>query len=138
MERFDGAKAALLLGPQLVVMRRDDLGHIPWPGAVDLPGGGREGGETPEECAVREVAEELTLVLPPDRFHWRRAYGPVLPGQSRTWLLAARITAGEVGRIRLGSEGQGWWLESAEAFLARADAVTHLQDRLRDYLADTA
>lgn len=138
MERFDGAKAALLLGPQLVVMRRDDVDHIPWPGAVDLPGGGREGVETPEECVVREVAEELTLVLSPDRFHWRRAYGAVLPGQSRTWLLAARITTDEAASIRLGPEGQGWWLESAAAFLARSDAVTHLQLRFRDYLTEVS
>lgn len=136
MERFDGAKAALLVGSQLVVMRRDEFGHIPWPGAVDLPGGGREGAETPEACAVREVAEELTLVLSPDRFHWRRAYPSAPPGRSWAWFLVGRITEGEAGRIRLGLEGQGWWLESPAAFLARADAVRPLQTRLRDYLAE--
>lgn len=32
-----------------------------------LPGGGREGGETPEECVVREVGEETHLTITVER-----------------------------------------------------------------------
>lgn len=130
---FHGAKLALFCGSDLIVMRRDDKPGIPWPGAIDFPGGGAEPGETPEACALRELREELSLALPVARIHWRRAYraeGHIV------WFLAADISARERDTIRLGDEGQGWWSESIATFLARDDAVVHLQTRLRDYLAE--
>ena len=36
---FSGAKLALFLGPDLLVILRDDRPDIPWPGRWDLPGG---------------------------------------------------------------------------------------------------
>ncbi|WP_162869177.1 NUDIX domain-containing protein, partial [Escherichia coli] len=44
---FGGAKIALLCDGRLLVYQRDDKPGIPWPGMWDLPGGGRENGETP-------------------------------------------------------------------------------------------
>ena len=46
---FVGAKLALFLGEELLVIRRDDRPDIPWPDFLDFPGGGREGDEG---CAV--------------------------------------------------------------------------------------
>ena len=54
---FEGAKIALYLGDRLVVIQRDDRPDIPFPGFWDLPGGGREAGETPFECVRRECGE---------------------------------------------------------------------------------
>ena len=42
---FSGAKLALFLGADLLVIRRDMRPDIPFPGHWDLPGGGREGEE---------------------------------------------------------------------------------------------
>ena len=80
-EAFSGAKIALVCGRRLVTYRRDAKPSIPWPGLWDLPGGGREGAETPAECALREAQEEFGLVLAPDRVHWRRAYPGALAAQ---------------------------------------------------------
>ena len=55
---FSGAKLALFLGADLLVIKRDDRPDIPYPGYWDLPGGGREGDETPQACALRETYEE--------------------------------------------------------------------------------
>lgn len=134
---FSGAKAALLCGTGLVVLRRDDVTSIPFPGQIDLPGGGRDPGETPSACAVREIREEVSLVLPKTRFHWARRY-PRADGQAGySWFLAAQISEAEAQEIAIGDEGQACWLMEVEAFLRDPDAIDHLQARLRDYLAAT-
>lgn len=132
---FRGAKAALLRGSRLVVLRRDDVATIPYPGMIDLPGGGREGEESPETCAAREILEKTGLRIDPVRFRWVRAYhGP----RGCAWFFAARITGGEARGLRLGAEGQAIWLMEAFAFLSAPDAVPHLRDRLRHALAGGA
>ncbi len=133
-EAFMGAKIALVCGTELVAYRRDDSPAIPWPGLWDLPGGGREGAETPAGCALREVEEEFGLTLAPERVHWCRRYPGMLdPGRS-SYFLAAEISQAEVAAIRFGEEGQYWQMMSIEDFLALPDAITHLQERLSDYL----
>lgn len=132
---FSGAKIALICGQRLVAYQRDVKPTIPWPGLWDLPGGGREGGETPEACALREVREEFGIVLTPDRVHWRRRYPGALDGQRASYFLAAAIGETEIATIRFGDEGQCWRMMSFEEFLAHPEAVAHLQLRFGDYLA---
>ncbi len=138
MERdaFSGAKIALVCGRELVAYRRDDIPVIPWPGLWDLPGGGREGAETPAECALRETREEFGLALAPQRIHWCRRYPGMLDPQRSSYFLAAEISAAEVAAIRFGEEGQYWQMMSIETFLALPDAICHLQTRLADYLVE--
>lgn len=47
---FSGAKIALLKDDQILSILRDDIPTIPFPNTWDLPGGGREGEETPFDC----------------------------------------------------------------------------------------
>ncbi len=132
---FSGAKIALLCEARLVVYRRDDKPSIPWPGLWDLPGGGREGDETPAACALREVEEEFGLALAPTRITWCRSYPSLtVPGQL-AYFFAAPITEAETAAIRFGDEGQYWTMMTCADFLARESVLPQLQDRLRDYLA---
>lgn len=48
-------------GNLLVVRRSASL--VSYPGHWCFPGGRAEGDETPEQCAVREVSEEVSLVI---------------------------------------------------------------------------
>jgi hypothetical protein len=50
MTDFVGCKAALFCGDALLTYLRDDKPGLPWAAKWDLPGGGREGSETPEAC----------------------------------------------------------------------------------------
>ncbi|MDM8167214.1 NUDIX hydrolase [Roseovarius sp.] len=128
---FDGAKTILLLGGQLAVIRRDDIDGIAYPGQLDLPGGGREGVEGPEDCALRELREELGLRLSPTEISWRRFY--TIP--IRAWFFAAALPAERAAEVRFGNEGQGWFLMPPEDFAASAEAVPHFRPRVLEGVA---
>ncbi len=128
---FLGAKLALFLGDQLLVIRRDDRADIPFPNHLDLPGGGREGAETPEACVLRETREEVGLVLTKDALVWGRRY--VRP-RGTAWFFAAHLGAESAGRVRFGDEEQGWSLMPPKAYTEHAEAVPHFRDHVADYL----
>lgn len=48
---------------QVLLFLRDDIPEIPFPNMWDVPGGHLEPGETPENCIVREMREEIDLQL---------------------------------------------------------------------------
>ncbi|MEL6643837.1 MAG: NUDIX hydrolase [Pseudomonadota bacterium] len=134
MSAFTGAKIALVLGDQLVTYLRDDIPSIPYPGWWDLPGGAREGDESPEDCALRETEEEFGLRLPPSRIIWKRHYPSMFVPGSDGYFFAAPITEDEVASIRFGDEGQWWRMMGHAEFLAHEGAVPFLRDRFREYL----
>ena len=47
---FTGVKVVLFVEKSILVVLRDNKPDIPWPNMWELPGGGREGIETPLEC----------------------------------------------------------------------------------------
>ncbi|MBU0986490.1 MAG: NUDIX hydrolase [Proteobacteria bacterium] len=48
---------------QVLLFLRDDKPGIPYPNMWDIPGGHVEEGESPEQCIVREMKEEMDLDL---------------------------------------------------------------------------
>lgn len=126
---LSGAKLALFCDGEILTMQRDDRPDIPWPGLWDLPGGGAEPGEDAPTCALRELHEELGLILPPARLIWQ-ARLPALrqPGHVGV-IFGGHITRPEVAQIRLGGEGQGWAMMPVAAFLAHPCAIPALQTR---------
>ncbi|MEY4696398.1 MAG: hypothetical protein RIT14_826 [Pseudomonadota bacterium] len=127
---FVGAKAALFHGGRVLTLLRDDIPGLPWPGWWDLPGGGREAGESPEACLLREVEEEFGLALPLARLVWRRELPSMtVPGRPSVFF-AARIEAAEIAAIRFGSEGQGWQMMPVADFLAHDRAIPEMQRRV--------
>ena len=48
---------------QILLFLRDDIPEIPYPNMWDIPGGHVEKNETPEQCIVREMKEEMDLDL---------------------------------------------------------------------------
>jgi 8-oxo-dGTP diphosphatase len=131
---FHGAKLMLFAGPRLLVIRRDAIPTIPWPGMLDFPGGGREGDETPEACVLRETREELGLQVPADRLvlaHVRHS------DRGEGWYFAVHLPAAITGAVVFGDEGAGWQAIAPEVYVAAQDAIPHCRAILAAYLAQT-
>jgi len=132
---FHGAKLALFIGEGLLVYLRDDDPGIPWPAFWDLPGGGREGTESPVECVLRETHEEFGLHLSGDDLVYSRAEPAAQGARAVSWFFAAHLPAAAAGEVRFGTEGQCWRMVKPAAYHRHLRAVPHLRARLAAYLA---
>ncbi|MBO9408616.1 NUDIX hydrolase [Shimia sp. R9_1] len=135
---FEGAKLAILKGDQLVSILRDDKADIPFPNMWDFPGGGREKGESPETCALRELREELGLRLDEEALTYRRRYASGRQGEVVTWFFVAEVPDLDINRLRLGEEGQAWRMWDVSRYLRMANAVPNMKARLAEYLEQRA
>ena len=131
---FTGCKIALICDGQILTILRDDKEDIPWPNMWELPGGGREGNETPFECVAREVYEELNIQLSKDDVIWSRLYPSMLDENKKSVFLVGKLTQEQFESIIFGDEGQGFKLVSFEEFLTSDRVVPQLQERVRDYV----
>jgi 8-oxo-dGTP diphosphatase len=131
---FTGAKIALLSEDSLIAYKRDMKPDIPFPGMWDLPGGGREGDETPVECAIREVQEEFGLLIGARSIVWTRHYPGRTPHAPVSYFLVANIDRDCFRSVEFGDEGEQWAIMTVDSFLGHPEVIRHLKHRLRDYL----
>ncbi len=133
---FHGAKVALFVDDQLLVYRRDNKPDIPFPDMWDLPGGGRENGESGAACVARETYEEFGIRVDVTALDYVQHYENWRGSSSRRALFfVGRLSRTQVAGIVFGDEGQHWQTMAVTDFLQSDEAVPHLQERLRDYLA---
>ena len=133
---FTGCKIALFCGDKLLTILRDDKSNIPFPNTWELPGGGREGDESPFECVAREVYEELGIRLTKDCLIWSKVYPSMLFEGKESVFLVGKLTQEQFDKIVFGDEGQCYRLMSIEEFLGSDKVVPQLQDRVRDYMEE--
>lgn len=134
---FTGSKIALICGDKVLTILRDDKDDIPCPNMWELPGGGREGNESPFECAAREVYEELGIHLNEDCLLWSKIYPSVIFKDKQSVFMVGQLRQEQFDKITFGDEGQDYKLMSIEEFLKSKQAVPQLQGRLRDYLEES-
>ena len=134
---YTGCKIALICDGRILTILRDDKPTIPWPNLWELPGGGREGDESPFECAAREVYEELTIQLSKDDIIWSWIYPSMLDENKKSVFLVGKLTQEQFDSIVFGDEGQGFKLMSIEEFLTLDQVVPQLQERVRDYVEES-
>ena len=131
---FTGSKIALICGDKVLTILRDDKDDIPCPNMWELPGGGREGNESPFECAAREVYEELGIHLTEDCLLWSKIYPSVIFEGKQSVFMVGQLRQEQFDNITFGDEGQGYQLMNVEEFLSSSQVVPQLQERLKDYL----
>lgn len=130
---FAATKLLLTRDGDMLTHLRDEIDSIPFPGHWDLPGGGREGDETPMQCGLRELHEEYGLTLPPQRLCARAFPSMSRPGLS-SWLLVGTITEAEIAAIRFGDEGQDWRMMPVTDYLTHPRSVPAFRDWIRSAL----
>lgn len=133
---FNGAKVAVLYENKLVMQLRDDKPGLRFANMWDFPGGGRENLETPKECAIREIQEELGIALRPEVFVWEKQYPAMHDPNQKAYFLVAKVTQTDIENIQFGSEGQRWDLFSQKLFFESSDVVPDLKGRFKDYLEE--
>ena len=133
---FTGCKIALFCGDKLLTILRDDKSNIPYPNTWELPGGGREGDESPFECVVREVYEELGIHLIEECLLWSKVYPSMLFEGKESVFLVGKLRQEQFDSIVFGDEGQGYRMMSTDEFLGSDKVVPQLQGRVRDYLEE--
>ena len=128
---FHGAKLAILTGDAIVTILRDNIPTIPWPGYWDLPGGARDGAETPEDTVLRETREELGLTLDRGRLHWgiESASPP-----NTVWFFVCEWPDFDPATVCFGDEGERWALAPLDWYMRRARAIPTQRRRLSVYL----
>jgi 8-oxo-dGTP diphosphatase len=89
---------AIIIGScrRFLLQQRDDVPGILCPGMVGLFGGHREGNETFLQCVVREVHEEISCFVPPERFEHLVSYSGVDPDAEGGTLRAEFFVARDV------------------------------------------
>ena len=137
-EKFSGAKVALICENDVLTYRRDNKPWIPFPNLWDFSGGGRDGDETPEQCAIRETREEFSLKIDAQRIVWKRRYASWNAADVPTYFMVAYLTVAEVATIDFGDEGQYWQMMSIQDFLLHKEAVPQLQTRLSEYISEVS
>lgn len=79
-----GAKGAFFVGDRMPTLLRDDITGIDWPNHWDLPGGGRDGAESPQHCWA---------LLPPRLYLALPRLVPRLAANVRLWLTSPEAEA---------------------------------------------
>lgn len=130
---FHGAKLLLIHDGDLLTYLRDDIPDIPFPAHWDLPGGGREGDESPMDCALRELNEEFGLRLRSDRLSGHSFPSHQRP-MIRSWLFFGILAPAEIATIRFGDEGQEWCMMPLQRFLTHPYAVPHFKRWVEDMM----
>ncbi len=130
---FGGAKLALYLGDLLAVILRDATPGLIFADHWDFPGGGRENGETPQDCALRECQEELGLSVPAAAIVWGRSF---LEGEQVKWFFVAQMPKATIADVSFGDEGQEWRMMGEDVFLRHPRAVPAFQDRLALWMSE--
>lgn len=133
---FNGAKGIVFLLDKMLVYRRDYKTTYS-PGHIDLPGGGREGDESPYETFQREVKEEFDLDINKDEIEFSCKIPSIMEPGKTSFFVVVKTKRFKPEDITLGNEGSEWLLITTEEFIARPDGIKRQQDRVRKYLAGT-
>ncbi|MEI6553041.1 MAG: NUDIX domain-containing protein [bacterium] len=130
---FIGAKGLVFIGDKILVYRRDTNTNL-FPLHIDLPGGGKEDGESPFDTFKREVKEEFGLEINSTDIEYAKSYMSTVDLTKETFFIVARPAGVKQNDIVFGDEGVEFMLTTLDEYMKLSDAIKRHQDRVADYL----
>jgi 8-oxo-dGTP diphosphatase len=130
---FNGVKGLVFFGGKILVYRRD-TNTKNYPRCIDLPGGGREGEETPFETFRREVVEEFGFTLSEEDITFSFEIPSFSEPGEKSYFIVTNPLSITGDDVVFGDEGEEWLLMSPDEFVARTDGIERLQKRVAKYL----
>ena len=109
-----GSKGLVVYNKKVLLYLRDNKPNIPYPNFWDMPGGGKDKGETYKQAALREIEEEFGIT--PNSFHF---IGYEIYSGRKAYRFVAFIDNKDYKKISLGKEGQNYRFFSIEEALAK-------------------
>jgi 8-oxo-dGTP diphosphatase len=131
---FNGAKGIVFFDDKIPVYRRD-YKTPNFPGHIDLPGGGREEGETPFQTFQREVKEEFGIDVKEGEIVFACTIPSAVEPRKKSFFMVAKTTRFKAEDIIFGNEGSEWLLMTPQEFIHRPDGIKRQQERVAKYLA---
>jgi len=130
---FVGSKGIAFIEHKMLVYRRDgNTDHCPH--MIDLPGGGREGKESPFETFKRECNEEFGINVTEDDVAKSFIYPSHKGGIS--FFFITKDLPYTSRDIILGDEGEEWMLMTIDEFIKRPDGIKRQQERIKRYIIE--
>jgi len=130
---FNGTKGMVFIGDKMLTYRRDNKTNK-FPLLIDLPGGGREEGESPFDTFQRELFEEFGVEIKRndicDSYQLQSADEP----DKKSFFVITKPLKIALEDIHFGDEGVEWMLMTPEEFVSRADGIERQQKRVAKYI----
>ncbi len=130
---FIGIKGMVFFDDKIVVIRRDNNTKN-FPLYIDLPGGGREKGESPFETFKRELKEELNIDINENDIISCYLYEDETYKEHLAYFIVTKNLNIKKEDVTLGNEGLEFKFISPEEFIGLGDGVAHLQAEVKKYL----
>ena len=110
---FNGAKGIVFLGDKMLTYRRDNKTYS-YPFHIDLPGGGREGNESPFDTFKREVKEEFGIDIEKNDIEFSWAIQSTIRPDKTSYFFVTKSLVLNPSEIIFGDEGIEWLLMTPE------------------------
>jgi 8-oxo-dGTP diphosphatase len=132
---FHGVKGIVRIDDKIIVMRRDmNAPHLPL--YIDLPGGGREGKESPFKALQREITEMLHILIVESDIVYAKRYENNDDRADDTFLLVTEILKIDEKKIVLGEKGLMYYTMTMHDFLEHPEGIEKQKMRIIHYLED--
>jgi 8-oxo-dGTP diphosphatase len=130
---FHGAKGVVFINNKILVYRRDNKTNI-FPLCIDLPGGGKEEGESPFDTLKRETREEFGIEINEKDVEYAKEFRTTLNPTKESYLILVRPLNIKEDDIIFGNEGLEFMLMRPDEYVVLNDGIKRQQDEVLRYL----
>lgn len=131
---FHGVKGLVFVDDKILAYRRDTKTKS-FPLHVDLPGGGKEEGESPFDTFKREVKEEFGVEVNYDDVKYAQQYMSAMDITKESYFIVVNLLHTEESDVVFGDEGLEPMLITLDVYLKLNDTIKRQRDKVLDYLA---